>query len=143
MTLRGLRTFPVVGIAAVCALGLGISLSAQTPPAVKRSVASKSDMMGCTEREGVMVWVEIPVGGAEGRHTHNAEVFAFVLEGTVKLENEGQPDQTFKAGDVLRYTPNGKWHQAINSGTTPVKLAAFFSAEKGKPLTVPYPAPAK
>jgi quercetin dioxygenase-like cupin family protein len=137
MTLRGLRTSTVFAVAAVCALGLGLSLVAQTPPAVKRTVASKSDMLGCTEREGVMVWVEIPVGGAEGRHTHNAEVFAFVLEGTLKLENEGQPDQTLKAGDIFRYTPTGKWHQAVNTGTTPVKLAAFFSAEKGKPLTVP------
>ena len=143
MTPQGLR---VTLCAAALSFATGLALVAQQPaaaPAVKRTVASKSDMMGCTEREGVMVWVEIPVGGAEGRHTHNAEVFAFVLEGTVKLENEGQPDQTFKAGDIFRYTPNGKWHQAINSGTTPVKLAAFFSAEKGKPLTVPYPAPAK
>ena len=94
MTLRGLRTSTVFAVAAVCALGLGLGLVAQQPaaaPAVKRTVASKSDLMGCTEREGVMVWVEIPVGGAEGRHTHNAEVFAFVLEGTLKLETRASP----------------------------------------------------
>ena len=81
-----------------------------------------------------MAWVELPPGSAEGKHTHPAEVFAFVLEGTITLENEGNPTTTLKAGDTFHVLP-GKVHQAINSGSVTAKLAAVFVAEKGKPLT--------
>jgi quercetin dioxygenase-like cupin family protein len=132
MTFRGSRVFA----AAAVALALGFSLAAQQPPAIKRTVVSKTDLAGCTDREAVMVWVDLPVGAAEGKHLHNAEVFAFVVEGTVTLENEGAAKVTLKAGDHFTYTP-GKWHEAVNVGTTPAKVAVVFVAEKGKPLTVP------
>jgi len=132
MTFRGFRVFA----AAAVALALGLSLAAQQPPALKRTVVSKTDLAGCTDREALMVWVEIPVGGAEGRHMHNAEAFVFVIEGTITLENEGAPKVTLKAGDHFTYKP-GKWHEAANAGTIPAKLAVVFVAEKGKPLTVP------
>ena len=133
MTSRGLRVVALFAVAAVAALAIGAALIAQQPPAVKRTVASKTDMVGIPDREGVMAWVEIPVGGAEGRHTHPAEVFAFVLEGTITLENDGAKS-TLKAGDIFHVLP-GKIHEAVNAGSTPAKLAAVFVAEKGKPLT--------
>ena len=83
-----------------------------------------------------MALVELPPGSAEGTHTHPAEVFAFVLEGTISLENEGSPTTTLKAGDVFHVAP-GKVHQAINNGTVTARLGAVFVAEKGKPLTTP------
>ena len=83
-----------------------------------------------------MALVELPPGAAEGRHAHPAEVFAFVLEGSVSLENEGSPTVTLKAGDVFHIAP-GKVHQASNTGSTTAKLAVVFVAEKGKPLTTP------
>jgi quercetin dioxygenase-like cupin family protein len=61
-------------------------------------------------------------------------VFAFVLEGTILLENEGNPTATLKAGDVFHVAP-GKVHQATNNGSVTAKLAAVFVAEKGKALT--------
>ena len=79
------------------------------------------------------VGVELAPGAAEGRHTHPADVFAFVLEGTIALEIEGKPTATLKAGDAF-HIPTGKVHQAINNGSVPAKLAAVFVAEKGKPL---------
>ena len=131
MTTRGIR---ITAFAAAAALGVGLALAAQQPVSVKRTVASKTDMVGIPDREGIMAWVEIPVGGAEGRHTHPAEVFAFVLEGTISLENGPGPKTTLKAGDTFHVLP-GVVHEAINTGTTPVKLVAVFVAEKGKPLT--------
>ena len=132
------RTSKLVGISAVIAvIGLagGLALNAQQPAAVKRNVVLKQDMT-LPDREGVMVLVEIPVGAQEGRHTHFAEAFAFVLEGTISLENEGNPTVTLKAGDAFHVLP-GKVHNATNTGSVPAKLAAVFVAEKGKPLTTP------
>lgn len=81
-----------------------------------------------------MALVEIPVGAQEGKHTHFAEVYAFVLEGQISLENEGVPTVTLKAGEFFHIQP-GKVHNAINNGSVMAKLAAVFVAEKGKPLT--------
>jgi quercetin dioxygenase-like cupin family protein len=132
------RIGTVKAITVLAALALAGTLSAQTQPApaapaVKRTVVLKQDM-SIPEHEGVMALVELPPGAAEGRHTHPAEVFAFVLEGSVSLESEGNPTVTLKAGDVFHILP-GKIHQATNNGTVTARLAAVFVAEKGKPLT--------
>ena len=124
-------------IAAVVVVGVagGLVLEGRQATAVKRSVVLKEDM-SIPDREGVMATVELPPGSAEGPHTHFAEVFAFVLEGTISLEVEGKPTATLKAGDVF-HIPTGKVHQGINNGSATAKLAVVFFAEKGKPLTTP------
>jgi quercetin dioxygenase-like cupin family protein len=123
--------------AVVVAIGIAgaLALDAQQPPQVKRNILLKQDM-SIPDREAVMALVELPPGSAEGRHTHPAEVYAFVQEGTISLENEGAPAVTLKAGDIFHILP-GKVHQAINNGSVTARLAAVFIAEKGKPLATP------
>jgi quercetin dioxygenase-like cupin family protein len=135
--MEGRKTKRALGglLAAVVALAGTFALRAQQPPAVKRTVVFKQDM-AIPDREGLMVYVELPPGSAEGRHTHAAEAFAFVLEGSILMENEGSPNATLKAGDVFHVAP-GKIHQATNTGSATAKLAVVFVAEKGKPLTTP------
>lgn len=132
------RAIAVVSIlAAVAVFGLDVieARQAQKPPGAQRKVLLQQDMT-IPGREVVMAAVEIPVGGAEGRHTHPAEVYAFVEEGSLKLEIEGKPDANLKGGDIFTVAP-GQIHQATNTGSTPVKLKVVFVAEKGKPLTTP------
>jgi quercetin dioxygenase-like cupin family protein len=132
MKSRNTRSVQVLAIAA-CAGILGVgSLHAQAPSVV-RQVLLKQDM-SVPGREAVMAAVQLPPGAAEGRHTHPAEVYVFVQEGTISLENEGAPTASLKAGDIFYIAP-GKIHQAINNGSVTAKLAAVFVAEKGKPLT--------
>ena len=102
-------------------------------PTVKRNILLKQDMK-TPGYEAVMASVELPPGSAEGKHTHPAEVYVFVQEGTILLELAGKPDATLKAGDIFYVAP-GQVHQAINKGSGAAKLAAVFVAEKGKPLT--------
>ncbi|HTR02276.1 MAG TPA: cupin domain-containing protein [Thermoanaerobaculia bacterium] len=109
---------------------------AQSAPSVKRTVLTRQDT-AVPGREAIMALVEIPPGGTEGRHTHpNAEVYAFVLEGTLDLAVEGKPTVTLKAGDYFTVAP-GQVHEGSNKGTVPVKINVVFFAEKGKPLTTP------
>ena len=124
----------IFGVIVAVGIAGGLAL-AQGPPQVKRNIVLKQDM-SIPDHEGVMALVELAPGVAEGRHTHNAEVFAFVLEGTISLENEGFPTATLKAGDAFHIS-FGKIHQATNNGNVTAKLAAVFVAEKGKPLTTP------
>jgi quercetin dioxygenase-like cupin family protein len=127
------RLARAIAVVVVVGMGGGLILEAQQAPAVKRNIVLKENM-SLPDREGVMALVELPPGSEEGRHTHPAEVFAFVLEGTISLENEGNPTATLKAGDVFHVLP-GKVHQAINNGSVTARLAAVFIAEKGKALT--------
>ena len=108
---------------------------AQQGPAVKRTVLQKHDLRA-QGHEGVMASVEIPAGGREGRHTHPADVLAYVLEGTVTFDVEGQPTASYKAGDSF-FIEAGKVHEGINETSAVVRLLAVFVTEKGKPLTTP------
>lgn len=133
MTSRLARAIAVVVVVVVVGVAGGLVLEGQQAPAVKRSVVLKEDT-SVPDREGIMAMVELPPGSTEGRHTHFADVFAFVLEGTISLEVEGKPTAILKAGDVF-HIPAGKVHQGSNNGSVTAKLAAVFVAEKGKPLT--------
>jgi quercetin dioxygenase-like cupin family protein len=108
-------------------------LQGEQAPSVKRTVLLKQDMT-IPGREAVMALVELPPGAKEGRHTHPAEVYGFVLEGAITLEVEGQPTRTLKAGDVFSIAP-GLIHEGTNNGTATARVSAVFVAEKGKPLT--------
>lgn len=110
---------------------------AQQVASVKRTLLMKQDTT-VPGREAVMALVELPPGSAEGRHTHPAEVYVFVQEGTITLEDEGKPTVTLKAGDYFYIAP-GKVHQAINTSSGTARLAAVFVTEKGKPLTTQAP----
>jgi len=116
--------------------GLGLaSMGAQQPaPAVKRDVVLKQDMT-IPGREALMVKVVLPPGVQEGRHTHPAEVFGFVVDGTIECEIEGKAT-TLKAGDHFYFAP-GQVHQNMNKSSAPATTYVVFVAEKGKPLTTP------
>jgi quercetin dioxygenase-like cupin family protein len=126
-------------LAVVAVLGSAAAFSVlhaqQTAPAIKRTVLLKKDAT-VDGREFVMVHVEIPPGATEGKHTHPAEVYAYVLEGTPTLEVEGQETRVLKPGDVFTIAP-GQVHEGSNKTSSPVRLSAVFFAEKGKPLTTP------
>ena len=117
----------------VLALTWSAPARAEQPPAVKRTVLQRHDL-AAPGREGVLAAVEIPAGGREGRHTHPADVLAYVLEGTMTLEVEGRPAATYKAGDSF-FIEAGKVHEGINQSSAPVRVVGVFVAEKGKPLT--------
>lgn len=118
---------------AIAAVGIH-SLGAQTSqaPTVKRNILFRQDMT-IPGREAVLASVVLPPGSAEVRHTHPAETYGFVQEGTLVLEIEGQPTKSLKAGDVF-YIPPATIHQGFNKGSKPTKASVVFIAEKGKPL---------
>ena len=118
--------------------GLALAALLQAAPAgVTRTVVLKQDS-SIPGHEGIVLDVQLAPGGAEGRHTHAADVYAFVREGEATLEKDGSPTVTLHAGEAF-FIPAGVIHQGLNRGTTPVKLAVVMVAEKGKPLTTPVP----
>jgi quercetin dioxygenase-like cupin family protein len=107
----------------------------QATPEVKRTVLLRHDTPA-PGFEAVLVRVEIPAGGREGRHTHPGLAIIHVEEGTLSLDYEGKPTTDYKAGDSA-VIEGGKIHEGINKGSTPVKVIATFVIPKGATLTAP------
>ncbi len=79
---------------------------------------------------------ELAPGGQVGRHQHPFPGVAYVLEGTITLEVDGQAPRTFTAGQAYAEVVN-TMHNAFNRGTTPSRVLAVFFGEAGKPPLVP------
>jgi quercetin dioxygenase-like cupin family protein len=77
---------------------------------------------------------DIPPGGATGRHTHPTPRFVYVLEGSIVLEVDGNPPQTFKSGEAFAEPPLLVHNFRNASATLPAKALGFQVAPKGIPL---------
>lgn len=130
---HSIRIALVLALAATLAV---VSAQAQAPT-VKRTVLLQHDT-SMPGYEAVLVAVEIPAGGREGRHTHPGLAMIHVEEGTLTLDYEGKPTTPYKAGDSF-FVEAGKVHEGMNKGTTPVKAIATFVIPKGQPVTTQVP----
>lgn len=135
------RRRTVVLVVALLALGVGIGIAVQAAfaqqPGIKRTILQRADEPGAANYEAVMAIAEIPPGGTSGKHRHPGIELAYVLEGSVVIEREGQPPVTVKAGEALKN--EAAVHNAKNIGKTPVKILAVYLVEKGKPMAEPVP----
>ncbi len=59
-------------------------------------------------------------GGHTPRHSHNYEHEVVILEGTGRVEHDGEMGE-IRAGDVLFVEPN-KVHQFVNTGEAPLRF---------------------
>ena len=120
----------------VLMVAAGALLLAQNP-GIQRTVVQRKDI-SVPGREAVIAHVEIAPGASAGRHTHPGEEISYVMEGEGEVLIQGEPALKIKAGDGF-VVPNGAIHDAHNTGTQPLKLAAVYVVEKGKPLATPVP----
>jgi quercetin dioxygenase-like cupin family protein len=113
-----------------------LALFAQNP-GIQRTIVERKDI-SVPGREAVVARVEIAPGAFAGRHTHPGEEITYVMEGEGEILIEGQPPLKIKPGMAF-IVPAGAKHDAHNTGTVPVRLAAVYVVEKGKPLATPAP----
>jgi quercetin dioxygenase-like cupin family protein len=77
-------------------------------------------------------------GEASSPHSHPCPVIAYVAEGEIRSQVEGQPEAVYKAGDSFYEAPNGVHAVSANaSPTKPAKLVAFFVCDHVAPLSAP------
>lgn len=84
-------------------------------------------------KELVQVRVDFAPGVKAPRHSHPGEEIAYVLEGTLEYQIDGQPPVTLTAGQTL-FIPAGAVHSAHNVGDGESKELATYIVEKDKPL---------
>jgi quercetin dioxygenase-like cupin family protein len=110
-------------------------LVAQQPTVT--SLLSK-DLTELHGKEGVLLEVDYPPGGSDPIHRHNADVFVYVLEGTVVMQVQGGEPVTLKPGQTFYEGPNDVHTIARNaSKTKSAKFLALFIKEKSAPILTP------
>lgn len=78
---------------------------------------------------------ELAPGSQVGRHMHPNPTFAYVLEGEVTVEIDGQPPRLYKAGQAWVESLM-TWHNALNRGSRPARFLVVYAAEEGKPTAI-------
>ncbi len=111
------------------------TVAAQT---TKVSPLLSRDLVGILGKEGAMFLVEYPPGAGDPVHRHFANVFVYVLEGSIVMQVEGGPPVTLHPGQTFYEGPNDVHLVGHNASTTePAKFLAFFVKQKGAPIMVP------
>src|SRR6476469_10699900 len=76
-------------------------------------------------------------GEASQPHRHNADLFVYVLEGSIITQVKGGSPQTVHAGEVFYESPTDVHIVSRNARETqPAKLLVFYVKAKGTPPTV-------
>jgi len=112
-----------------------------TPNPAARSAAPlllEQDLPEMPGKEVILLTVTTPPGGASPPHRHDAEVFVYMLEGSITMQVDGQPPVTLGPGQTFHESPSDIHRQSANtSATQPAKFLVFMIKDKGKPITLP------
>jgi quercetin dioxygenase-like cupin family protein len=96
------------------------------------------DLPDLPGKEALMLTVEYPPGGASKAHRHNADVFVYVLEGSIVMQVDGEQPVTLMPGQTFHEKPTDVHRTSANaSKTAPAKFLVFIVKDKGKATTVP------
>jgi len=95
------------------------------------------DLPDVPGKEGMVEIVEFAPGEVSQPHRHNADLFVYVLEGSVITQVKGGNSETVHAGGVFYESPTDVHIVSRNaSETQPAKLLVFYIKPKGAPPTV-------
>jgi len=99
---------------------------------IKRTILRRVPDPANPKYEIVLGVSELAPGASSGRHRHPGTEVAYVLEGSMVIERDGETS-TLKPGDSLS-DANGAVHSARNAGTTQTRTFTVYVVEKDKPL---------
>ena len=95
------------------------------------------DLPDVPGKEGMIEIVDFAPGEASQVHRHNADLFVYVLEGSIVTQVNGESAQTVHAGEVFTESPTDIHTVSRNaSETQPAKLLVFYVKAKGTSPTV-------
>jgi quercetin dioxygenase-like cupin family protein len=107
--------------------------------AASRAVASDAivaelmarDLIGLPGKEVTMETVEYAPGGKSAPHRHHAQVFVYVLEGSLRMQVQGSPIETLGPGGTFYESPDDIHTVSENaSQTKPAKFLVVMVKDK-------------
>jgi quercetin dioxygenase-like cupin family protein len=96
------------------------------------------DLAGIPGKEAVVLTVEVGPGQASKPHRHDANVFVYMLEGSLIMQVKGGASVTLHPGDTYYENPKDIHTVSQNaSKTQPARFLVFIVKDKGAPVTRP------
>src|SRR5689334_19898177 len=130
----------------ICVLSLSILalvlFQSQASSSANHQIAKETSLMTKTlpdvpGKEGLIETVLLAPGEVVPAHRHNADVFAYVLDGSIVTQLKGGKPKTVHTGEVFYESPTDIHLDSRNgSKTQPAKLLVFFVKKIGAPPTV-------
>lgn len=129
---------PAIALAALAAsLLLALAASAQ-PAGIAIQPLLKAAVSDVAGKQTTIALVTFAPGATTGRHFHEGDEYATVLEGELELDVEGQPPRRVSAGTAY-HNPKGVVHETRNAGSVPARISTVLVIDLGRPLTTPVP----
>ena len=116
------------------------SVSAHDPAEETVTPLQRQKLPDVPGKQVILALVAYEPGQASSPHRHAGSVFAYVLEGEVTSQLEGQPPVTYKAGQSWYEPPRVPHLVSKNASTTkPAKLLAWLLLDEGGQVKEPLP----
>ena len=122
---------------AIAAFAFAAQFAPAAPPPDVKEIMSKplTDIPG---KEGLVLMVTYPPGGADEIHRHNAHAFVYVLEGSIVMQLRGAEPVTVKAGEGFYEGPNDIHIVGRSaSDSKPARFVVFLVKNQGVPAVLP------
>jgi quercetin dioxygenase-like cupin family protein len=134
----------VIGVLLVACLagaGLGLAREPDSQATVSSQQLIAEAFAGECGKEVVAQTYVFPAGAVLPWHIHpNAHEIAYIIEGTLTFEREGEQPIEIKAGEA-DYLPPNVVHRGMNKTDKPVKLFVVRIKPVDQPLVEEVPAP--
>ena len=134
-----LETFVTAVSATLLAVGVAFAaplLEVTRAPAVPPLMLK--DVIGMPGKEVRVVMVDSPPGASSPVHRHNAQVFVYILSGSMTMQVAGSSPVTVGPGQTFYEGPEDVHAMSKNaSDTEPARFLAFLIMDKGAAVSVP------
>ena len=95
------------------------------------------ELAGASGKDVLIYTVDFPPGYSSPVHRHNAQLFLYVLEGSIVTQVKGGKEITLTPGQIYFEDPNDIHTVSRNaSSTQPAKFLVFMVKKKGAPPLV-------
>jgi quercetin dioxygenase-like cupin family protein len=128
----------------VCALALGcrplVPVASDRHPSVRTALSQPLPPMEGSRLAVTVLEVSYGPGGSSPPHSHPCPVIGYVVEGALRVQEQGQAETTYRTGEAFYEAPYGVHLVSSNaSDTDPARFLAYFTCDHDTPLSVAVP----
>jgi quercetin dioxygenase-like cupin family protein len=122
-----------------CAVAASMASAAQNTPSRSRvAIARALPPLDGQHLEATVVEVTYEPGGANTAHRHPCPVIGYVLEGSLRMQVQGQDERIYTPGDTFYESPADVHVVSANaSPDQPARFLAYFVCDHQTPLSIP------
>jgi quercetin dioxygenase-like cupin family protein len=132
------KTTWLLSLSLSLSLGLSFASSVFADGSAKVTPLMSKDLVSGPNKEITMITVEYQPGGTDPIHTHDAQAFVYVIEGSIVMQVKGGPQVTLSPGETFYEGPDDVHIVGRNaSKTKPAKFVVLLIKEKGAPILTP------